>query len=150
MNLVNEMKYFSAVAVDGSTYNFGITPKGEISCAEFGLNIPASIIELKPNFVLRNSDGSTLYSLDDYLRNMNTKKSEGLSLINEWIIPDDVFKYLVDNKKLMYSTNMAILYGFDKTYAFDSRHNKRAFKHTKNNEKKRAKILSPMKLGNFN
>jgi len=125
MDSRKEMKYFSAVAVDGSTYNFGITPKGEISCAEFGITYPASMIELKPNFVLRSADGSSIYSLDDHLRNRNIKKPDGLSLVVEWHIPTDVFEYLINNKKIMYSTQMATLYGFDPTYAFDKRHNKK-------------------------
>lgn len=149
MNLQNEMKYFSAVAVDGSIYNFGITPKGEISCAEFGITVPASIIELKPNFVLRKADGGSIYSLDDYLRNRNLKKPNGRSLIVKWDIPEDVFEYLINQRKLMYSTNMAVLYGFDQQYAFDNRHNKRAFKCTRNNATKHAKILAPQRAGKF-
>ena len=150
MNSNEVMKYFSAIAVDGSTYNFGITPKGEISCAEFGITYPASIIELKPNFVLRRVDGSTLYSLDEHLRNKNIKKPDGLSLIIEWKIPEDVFEYLINNRKIMYSTQVAILYGLNQQYAYDYRYNKRAFKSTRNNPEGRARTLAPKKSGNFN
>lgn len=150
MNSNNEMKFFDAVAVDGSTYHFSINIKGEISCFEFGITYPASIIELKPNFVLRNADGSTLYSLDDHLRNRNKKKSDGLSLINAWNIPEDVFEYLVNNKKIMYSVQMAVLYGFDPLYAFDKSHNKRAFKSSRNRPEVKTRVLAKQKAGKFN
>lgn len=150
MDFKEQMKYFSAVAYDGSTYNFSITPKGEIFCAEFGTIIPASIIELKPNFVLRSGDCRTVYSLDDHLRNASKKKPNGLSLISEWIIPNDVFEYLINNRKMFYSINVAMLYGFDPQYAFDNTRHKRAFKWSKNNPEKRARILAPQKSGKFN
>lgn len=150
MSFNNEMKYFSALAVDNSTYNFSITPTGEIFCIEFGTTYPASKIELKPNFVLRKEDGSTLYSLDDHLRNRNKKKPNGQSLIIQWNIPTDVFEYLIDNKKLMYSYNMALLYGFDTQYAFDQNHNKKAFKSTRHNPEEMEKRLLLQKSGQFN
>ena len=39
MNKKNEFKTFSAVAFDDTTYNFLVTPEGEIYCYDFTLNI---------------------------------------------------------------------------------------------------------------
>lgn len=150
MDSQKEMKYFSAVAYDGSTYNFGITPNGEIYCGQFGITYPAIIIELKPNFVLRSSDGSSVRSLDDHLRNNDCKKPDGLSLISKWNISNEVFEYLINNRKLMYSTQMATLYGFDPNYAFDKKHNKRAFKALRNKPDAKTRILAPQRQGKFN
>lgn len=142
-----EVKYFSAVTYDFGTFNFAVTPNGSIYCKEFGKAIPAaSTIELKPNFILRNKNGRSFYSLDEYARDNKIKKS----LISNWIINDDVFEYLVKNNKIMYSTQIAILYGLDPQYAFDAFYQKRAFKHTRNNALKRARVLAPQKTGKFN
>lgn len=139
-------KSFSAVSYDGSIYNFIITKEGDIFCLEFDIAKPAKIIELKPNFILRNEEGRSFYSLDDYARERKQQKS----LISEWIINEDVFEYLVNNKKIIYSTQMAILYGFNPEYSFDAHYQKRAFKYSRNNPAKRTKILKPMKSGKFN
>ena len=146
MNFQDEMKYFEAVTFDDYIYHFAITPKGEISCSEFGITVPASIIELKPNFVLRRADGSSIYSLDDHARNRNKKKS----LISHWKINEEVFEYLINNKKVMYSTDMAVLYGFDSQYAYDAIKQRKAYRRTKNNPARRARVLAPLKAGKFN
>ena len=150
MDSQKEIKYFSAVAFDGSTYNFSITSNGEISCEQFNMSFPASIIELKPNFVLRSSDWRSVSSLDDYLRNELCKKSDGLSLISKWNISDEVFEYLINNRKLMYSSQMAVFYGFDLNYAYDKQHNKRVFKSFRNKPDAKSRILAPQKRGKFN
>lgn len=145
MNL-NEMKYFSAVTYDNEVYEFAVTPEGDIFCCDFDIADPTNIIELKPNFILRDKQGKTLYSLDEYTRERNIKKS----LIREWIINEDLLEYLIKNRKIIYSTQMAILYGFDPQYAYDAHYQKRAFKSSRNNPLKRTKILARQKAGNFN
>ena len=67
----------------------------------------------------------------------------------KWI-DDDLFEYLINNRKIMYSTQMAVLYGFDPKYAFDAHSQQRAFKNSRNNPKKRAKVLESQKQGKFN
>jgi len=141
-----ETKCFSAVTYEGNIYNFVITNKGDIFCLEFDLAISTQLIELKPNFILRNEEGRSFYSLDDYVRERKLKKS----LISEWIIDEEVFEYLINNRRIMYSTQMAVLYGFDPKYAFDVKYQKRAFKYSRNNPAKRTKVLKPMKSGIFN
>ena len=61
----------------------------------------------------------------------------------------DVYEYLINNKKVMYSTDMAILYGFDTEYAYDASRQRKAYRRTKNNPIKRAKVLAPLKAGKF-
>jgi len=146
MNSNEEMKYFSAITYDDNIYTFAVTPEGYIYCEDFDIVEPTSTLELKPNFVLRNEEGCTFYSLDDFTRERKIKKS----LISGWIIDDDLFEYLINNRKIMYSTQMAVLYGFDPKYAFDAREQKRIFKNSRNNTKKRTKVLAPMKSGKFN
>lgn len=149
MELKEEMKYFEAVTYDKQTYHFALSPEGEIKCIEFGTNVfPAYQIEIKPNFVLRDTGLRTIYSLADYHRE-NDKKKTNESLIAEWIIPDDLFEYLVNSKKLIYSTFVAELYGFDPRFASDARHQARFCKSTRNNPEARARILAPMKAGKF-
>lgn len=145
MNEIKEIRYFSALTFDNNTYNFAVTPEGEIYCNEFGISIPAYVIELKPNFVLRDQGKRTLYSLDDHINNRNKTKS----LIKEFIIESDLFEYLKNNHMVVYSTDMAFLYGFDPGYAYDAYSQKRAFKSYRNNEMKRTRILEKQKRGIF-
>lgn len=148
MNSTEEIKYFSAVTYDNNTYNFAVTPEGEISCIEFGISTPTSKIEIKPNFVLRDQTGRTVYSLDDHFRNRNQKKSNE-SLISQWNIPDDVFQYLIEERKIMYSTQFGLLYGFDPKHAYDSYSQARLIRMSKEKPEKLARILAPLKAGKF-
>ena len=136
---------FKALTYDNSLYNFVITSNNEIYCQEFGDIGSSNILDLKPNFVLRNITGRTVYSLDEYVRTRNIQKS----LIKEYIISDEVLDYLIKNRMLMYSGDTAILYGFDPKYAFDA-YQKKPFHRTKNKPLKRARILEPKRKGNFN
>ena len=143
---LEEVRYFSAVTYDNSIYRFIVPLEGDIYCCEFNILTPANTVELKPNFILRDKCGRSFYSLDDHTRERKIKKS----LIREWIIDEDLFEYLINNKKIIYSAQMAILYGFDPQYAFDARYQKRAFKYSRNNPLKRTRALESMKAGKFN
>lgn len=130
-----EIRYFSAVTYDNNVYHFSINSNDEIYCDEFGITFPSKIIELKPNFVLRNELRRSIYSLDDYCRERNKKKS----LIREYVIDAELYEYLINKRMLMYSTDMAILYGFDPQYAHDAHYQTRAFKHVKDKSRRLAK-----------
>ena len=136
---------FQALTYDNCLYNFVITSNNEIFCQEFGIIGSSSILDLKPNFILRDKTGRTVYSLDEYARTRNIQKS----LIKEYIINDDILDYLIKNRMLMYSGDTAILYGLNPKYAFDA-YQKKPYHRTKNKPLKRAKILEPKKNGNFN
>ena len=148
MEFKEEMKYFKAVTYDNQSYHFAVTPKDEIYCAEFGLSEPAKKIEIKPNFVLRDESGRTIYSLDDHLRENNQKKTND-SLISEWIIPEEVFNYLIENKMITYSTTFGLLYGFDPEYASDRRYQGRLIRISKEKPEQLTKILAPLRAGKF-
>lgn len=151
MNLKEEMKYFKAVTYNGEEYNFAVTPENKICCIEFGKDKKANLIEIKPNFVLRNENGQTIYSLDEYLRSRLNPKSKGDKIYN-WIIEPELFKYLIDNKMIMYSKQMAILYGFDEEYeqyAYNAAYEKRTHKNSKNNPKKRTLTLEKIRKDIF-
>lgn len=142
------MKYFKAVSYDKEIYHFVITPDGEICCIEFGLEYTGDKIEINPNFVLRDKEYRTVYSLDSYFRD-NNKKKTNKSLISEWIIPKQVLKYLYDNKKIRYSTIMALVHGFDIDGANDRHHQGRLIKIADEKPEKFARILAPYKTGKF-
>lgn len=147
MDSKKELKYFKAVTYNNTEYNFIITPEGDIYCTEFGLSIPASIIELKPSFVLRNAKGESIYGLADYFRTGYTPKTKG-DKIFKWDIEPDVFKYLIDNRKIMFSKQMAMLYGFDEQYerhAYNAAYETRTYKSTRNDAKKRALTLAKIR-----
>ena len=146
MNTTEKLRYFKAVTYDDNTYNFVVTSDGGIYCLEFDIVEPASVIELKPNFVLRRKNGETIYNLDDFRRERKIPKS----LIREWIIDDELFNELIGQRKILYSVQMALLYGLDASKSFDAHYQKRAFKSSRNNEEKRIKVLSKMKSGKFN
>lgn len=148
MNSKEEMKYFKAVTYDKQLYHFAVTPEDEIYCVEFGISKPAKILEIKPNFVLRDEGSRTIYSLDDHLREKNKKKTND-SLISEWIIPDDLFNYLMEKKMMTYSTIFGLLYGFEPEYASDRRHQGRLIRISKEKPEQLTKILAPLRDGKF-
>lgn len=148
MELKEEMKYFKAVTYDNQSYHFAVTPKDEIYCVEFGINNPSKKIEIKPNFVLRDDGGRTIYSLDDHLRENNKNKTSD-SLISEWIISDEVFNYLIEKQMITYSTTFGLLYGFDPEYASDRRYKGRLIRIAKEKPEQLTKILAPLRAGKF-
>lgn len=161
MNSKESMKYFSAVTYDNKTYHF-IIDNNKIYCCEFGLEYAADIIELKPNFVLRDEKYQTIYSLREYLNEVPKKIKEldyrvifseppkidehekpQKDLIQSYIIEPETFNYMLQNKMLMYSHDMALLYGFDCQHAHDRHFQTRAYK------RRPVKVLLKQKRGIF-
>ena len=151
MSSKEEIKYFKAVTYNGDEYNFAVTPENQICCIEFGIDKTANLLELKPNFVLRNKNSRTIYSLDEHLRARYSPKSKGDKIFN-WIIEPELFKYLLENKMIMFSKQMAILYGFTEEYqqfAYNASYEPRAHKNSRNNPKKRALTLEKIRKDIF-
>ena len=151
MNFKEGTKYFSAVSHNQVIYHFAVTEEKKIYCLEFNEIIPASIIELKPNFVLRSQNGCYIYSLVDHLKasgkyNPNVF-GENNQLIFKFDISDELFSYLIENRMLKYSTSVAELYGYDPQYAYDRHFNTSAFKSSRNNPVKKSKRLLRQKSG---
>lgn len=157
------IKSFTAVTYENQTYHFIITDDNKIYCCEFRLEYGADIIELKPNFVLRDKDSQTIYSLKDYLRELSKEdknykrlilgtaskelEKQQQNLIKSYIIEPQVLEYLIENKMVMYSHDMAILYGFDPKHSYDCYFQTRSFK--KNRHKEKTKVLTKQKKGIF-
>lgn len=158
MNYKEPIMQFFGVTRDNEIYHFFIdSEEKKIYCCEFGLDYAGSIIEIKPNFVLRNNNYETVYSLKDYIReklNKNTTKNyqdgdiqQQTKLIQNYIIEPYILKYLIENKMVMYSHDMAILYNLDTNYSYDKHLKNNAFKRQK---KDKTKILIKQKQGIFN
>ena len=69
------------------------------------------------------------------------------NLIKSYIIEPHVLEYMIENKMVMYSHDMAILYGFDPKHAYDGYFQTRSFK--KNRHKEKTKVLTKQKKGIF-
>lgn len=151
MNLSKETKYFSALSHNQVTYHFAVNQEKQIYCLEFSEMTPASILELKPNFVLRSQNGCYICSLVDYLKdsgNYNPNANgENNQLVFKFNIDDELFAFLIENRMLSYSTDMAELYGYDPQYAYDKHFNTSAFKSSRNNPIKKSKRLARQKNG---
>lgn len=150
------IKQFFAVTYDNQIYHLFISNvDNKIYCCEFGLDYAGDMIEIKPNFVLRNQGYATVYCLNDYLReNPDQKKphitpedpKQQYSLIRCFIIEPYVFEYLKENNMIIYSHDMSILYNLDSQHAFDSRFKTNAFKK---HRRDKSKILTKQKKGIF-
>lgn len=166
MKTQEPIKSFIAVTYDNKPYHFIITDDKKIYCCEFRLEYGADIIELKPNFVLRDKQSQTIYSLKEYLKEHKEKNNKTdykkfmfgyvpktelektqHDLIKSYIIETPVLEYLIENRMIMYSNDMAMLYGLDPTHAYDQYFQTRSFK--KSRHKENAKILTKQKKGIF-
>lgn len=165
MTLKEPLKQFCAVSYDNQIYHFIIKEDNKIYCCEFLLETGADVLEIKPNFVLRNGHYQTMYSLKDFLKQHPKKEkkidytkcllgniSEGdlekqqKNLISCYIIEPKVLEYMIENKMIMYSCDMAMLYRLDPTYAYDRCFQTRSFKKKRT---QKAKILAKQKKGIF-
>lgn len=154
------IKNFCAVAYDNKTYHFIIGEDNKIYCYEFLLATGADIIEIKPNFVLRNKNYETIYSLKEYLRDNPQKTTpttteylteeetlkQQRNLIRCFIIEPSVLEYMIENKMISYSNDMALLYRLNPEHAYDKFFQTRSFKKHRN---QKAKILAKQKKGIF-
>lgn len=158
MNYKEPIMQFFGVTPNNQVYHFLVdSDNKQIYCCEFGSDYVGNIIEIKPNFVLRNSNHETVYSLNDYLRENKKKNSiktnhenghkQQIELIQNYIIEPSVFEYLVENKMIIYSHDMALLYNFDTKYAYDNHLKSNAFKRQRRDK---TKILIKQKQGIFN
>lgn len=156
MKYPNPIKQFFGVTVDNQVYHFFINESDKkIYCCEFGLEHAGAMIEIKPNFVLRNGNPYSSYSLKDYLREHpekttnyhNYDNNQQPALVQNYIIEPCVLEYLLENNMIFYSYDMAMLYNLNPNYAYDNRFKTNAFKRQRYNK---TKILSKQKKGIFN
>ncbi len=161
-----EVGRFKAVTFDGEIFEFIVCENG-ICCKNLhDGTILFEKLTLKPSFTFSKahytpSHQKTKYSnssetkegrderwrdnpssLDSYIRGNYLEKT----LICQYLIDDELLEYLIKNKMIDYSTDMAYLYGLDADYAYDREYQTRAFKWVK----KKSKILTKQKRGFFN
>ena len=67
-------------------------------------------------------------------------------MIKSYNISNELLEYLIRERIVRYSTDMAYFYGFDPEYAYDREYQTRAFKYVKDDKKR----LVKQKQGNFN
>ena len=127
---------FFATAFDETIYTFIVYDDG-IACPNLGVDKAKRII-IKPKFELVG------YEDDWYLMPIKSGYKEGL--INSYDIDKDLFKYLKTKSMILYSTDMAYLYGFEDKQGYDSEFKKTPFKRVKDKQK----ILAKQKQGIFN
>lgn len=133
--------YFNAITFDDQIYEFIVDGEGNIYCDAIIKDRAIKKLIMKPNFEAILVNGGWVSC--DCLARMNGGRK---SLIKDYNISPQLAEKLVLNHSIMYSVDMAYLYGLDYRYAYDREDQTRAFKHVKNP----AKRLVKQKQGIFN
>lgn len=132
-----EIGRFKAITFEGLVYEFIVYNNKTLDCPIINEYRMDSII-LKPKFEL---------IIANHFHELTTKNGYSTELIKDYIIDDELFKYLKNNNMIFYSTDMAYLYNFIDKDGYDKkRKNGRAFKHAR----KKGNILEKWKNGEFN
>lgn len=158
-----EVGRFKGLSFDGQIFEFIVCENGIFCTNLHDETVLYEKLTLKPSFTFskahytalrekqkystktnktEKSSSSNPSSLDSYIRENNLEKI----LICQYLIDDELLAYLIKNKMIDYSTDMAYLYGLDSDYAYDRQYQTRAFKWVK----KKSKILTKQKRGFFN
>ena len=105
---------FYAMSFDGNIIEFIVFNDNTIDCPE--LNVyNFKRIELKPRFVMWDEKNYYRY-------NVPASHYSGYSkLIESYDINENLFAYLKQNGMIIYSTDMAYLYGFSDTDGYDKK-----------------------------
>ena len=114
-----EVGRFSAISFDGRTYDFIVYDNDTIDCPVLGL-IGYNRIHLKPRF--RMYKNNNFYTLDV---ECNPKFQSSKGLICNYQIDERLFAFLKRKKLIIYSTEMAHLYGFEDKDGFDQDYDSR-------------------------
>ena len=131
-----ELGRFYAIAFDETIYEF-IVYNDYMICPTIS-NEKIKRIVLKPRFDLIEYGKGALW--------MPVAAGYTKGLIKTYDIDDELFNYLREKNMIMYSIDMAYLYGFKDKSGYDRQYNKTPFKRVKDKEK----ILIKQKQGKFN
>ena len=133
-----EIGRFYATRFDESVYEFIVNSDATMDCPAIGAESVYRIV-IKPRFELFSRNCSFI----------NPAKHGGHidGLIRDYDIDDDLFDYLREHNMIMYSTDMAYLYGFKDKSGYD-----REFKegHPFKWAEKKGPILVKQKNGQYN
>lgn len=139
-----EIGKFYATSFNGIVFEFIVFNDNTMSCPILGID-SIKRIDLKPRFVLRGSDFYYTYNAKS-----NSNYSSESELIGNYNIDDDLFNYLKENGMIMYSNDMAYLYGFSDTKGFDSAPGRYGVGSPYKWAKKKGPILVKQRNGQFN
>lgn len=133
-----EIGRFYATRFDEVTYEFIVNSDATMDCPAINAEAIYRIV-IKPRFEMFSKNNSCI----------NPAKHGGCidGLIREYSIDDDLFDYLKANSMIVYSTDMAYLYGFKNKCGYDS-----DFKesHPFKRAEKKGPILVKQKKGQYN
>lgn len=133
-----EIGRFYAVRFDGQVYEFVVYNDYTMDCPILGGKFIYRIA-IKPRFELFSRIGSCI----------NPAKTGGHTegLIKDYIIDDELFDYLKSRNMIMYSIDMAYLYGFKNKEGYDKEFKE---KHPFKRAEKKGPILVKQKRGQYN
>lgn len=138
-----EIGRFYAKTFDGVTIEFIVFDNNTIDCPTLEIyNI--NLMELKPRFNLWGEEGFYSYDVPASYSITNSK------LIGNYDIEPELFDYLKQNQMIIYSNDMAYLYGFEDKKGFDSEPRHYGVGSPFKWAKKKGPILVKQKKGQFN
>ena len=106
-----EIGRFYATTYNKVTFEFIAYDDNTIALPLLGID-DMKRIELKPRFVLWGKDKYYTY-------NAKSENKKGAELIQNYDIDDELFDYLKQHGMIIYSTDMAYLYGFKDNDGYD-------------------------------
>ena len=140
-----EIGKFFAIAYNNNYFEFIVYSDNTLSCPTLGIK-SFSTIELKPRFVLRGINGENKYYTYD--AKSNEPDDSHPELIGNYVISEELFTILKENKMIIYSTDMAYLYGFKDKDGYDN--DEYGVGSPYKWAKKKGPILTKQKKGVFN
>lgn len=139
-----EIGRFYATTFNGITFEFIVFNNNTIDCPALNLR-SFSRIDLKPRFVL--SKKGSYYT---YITPTEEKDKNQQELIGNYDIDNNLFDYLKQHRMIIYSNDMAYLYGFNDKNGYDSDPNHYGVGSPYKWAKKKGPILVKQKKGQFN
>lgn len=139
----HEIGKFYATSFDGNVIEFIVFDDNTIDCPTLGFS-SFNKIELKPRFVLSGKDFYYTYDVPA------SRYGENSQLIGNYDIDEDLFKYLKQNEMIIYSNDMAYLYGFEDKQGYDSDPRYYGVGSPYKRAKKKGPILVKQRKGQFN
>ncbi len=136
-------RFYAKTFNEETTYEFIVYDNQTMDCPTLNFT-DLNWIDLKPRFVV--SGPNVRYELNVYGK---TRDLDSQKLIGNYVIDDELLRYLRNNGMARYSTDMAYLYNFGDKDGYDHRANygvSRPFKRAI----KKGPILVRQRSGNFN
>ena len=104
-----EIGRFYATTFDENVYEFIVNDNNIMECTTLGIDSIYKIV-IKPRMLLLRKDCAYISPAKPHVKD---------DLIQKFDIPEELFNYLKENKMILYSTDMAYLYGFNDKDGYD-------------------------------